>query len=52
MDISGEQQLDVEHNLYKKRLNADGKPINAEEEKHDGTLRLFCITLSDLSRAW
>eukprot|EP00041_Stephanoeca_diplocostata_P007415 m.105350 g.105350 ORF g.105350 m.105350 type:complete len:395 (-) comp16868_c1_seq1:216-1400(-) len=32
MDISGEQQLDVEHNLYKRRLTADGQEI--DEEKH------------------
>eukprot|EP00053_Salpingoeca_punica_P006196 m.59415 g.59415 ORF g.59415 m.59415 type:complete len:394 (+) comp13577_c0_seq1:87-1268(+) len=33
MDISGEQQLDVDHNLFKKRIDKDGEPIRDEEEK-------------------
>eukprot|EP00052_Salpingoeca_macrocollata_P006266 m.52557 g.52557 ORF g.52557 m.52557 type:complete len:390 (-) comp15340_c0_seq1:31-1200(-) len=33
MDISGEQQLDVDHNLFKKRLSSDGEPIREEEEQ-------------------
>eukprot|EP00850_Spirogloea_muscicola_P009287 SM000052S17679 [mRNA] locus=s52:18386:21667:- [translate_table: standard] len=28
MDISGEQHLDVVHNIFKRRLSEDGKPIN------------------------
>jgi len=27
MDISGEQHIDIEHNIYKRRLDLDGKPI-------------------------
>lgn len=27
MDISGEHQLDVSHNIYKKRLSPDGQPM-------------------------
>lgn len=33
MDVSGEQQLDVEHNLFKRRLARDGTHI--DEEKHE-----------------
>ncbi|KAJ3602366.1 hypothetical protein NHX12_030124 [Muraenolepis orangiensis] len=32
---SGEQQLDVEHNLFKRRLDKDLKSVTTEPEKHD-----------------
>ncbi|XP_029006488.1 endoplasmic reticulum-Golgi intermediate compartment protein 3 isoform X2 [Betta splendens] len=35
MDVAGEQQLDVEHNLFKQRLDKDLKPISTEAEKHE-----------------
>ena len=35
MDVSGESQLDVEHNLFKQRLTPDGRPITAETERTD-----------------
>jgi len=31
MDVSGEHQLDVDHNIYKKRLGPDGKAIGVEK---------------------
>lgn len=33
MDVSGEQQLDVEHNVYKQRLNLTGSVIADSPEK-------------------
>ena len=39
MDVSGEQQIDVDHNIYKQRLNASGEIIPLMPEKHSK----FCI---------
>jgi len=40
MDVSGEQHIDIEHNIYKRRLDLDGKPI--EDAQKD--LSLGAIT--------
>ena len=33
MDISGENQIDVDHNLYKQRLKLNGELVEDEPEK-------------------
>ena len=33
-DVSGAQHLDIEHNVYKRRLDLEGRPI-AEPVKHE-----------------
>ena len=33
MDVSGEQQIDVDHNIFKQRLNSSGDIINDMPEK-------------------
>ena len=35
MDVSGEQQIDVDHNVFKQRLKLDGSPFPAEPEKEE-----------------
>ena len=39
MDVSGEQHIDIEHNVYKRRLDMNGKPIeDAQKEHHLGAI--------------
>lgn len=35
MDVSGEQQIDVMHSIFKTRVDLDGKPIDENAEKGD-----------------
>lgn len=37
MDSSGEQHLQIDHNIYKRRLDLDGNPIE-EPKKEDITI--------------
>lgn len=37
VDNSGETHLQVDHNVYKRRLNLEGQPI-ADPEKTDGKM--------------
>lgn len=44
MDTTGEQHLHIEHNIYKRRLNLEGRPI--EEPKKTGMyFSNICIIL-------
>lgn len=35
MDISGEHQLDVDHNIFKKRLDRYGNPLADKPQKQE-----------------
>ena len=35
MDVSGEQHIDIEHNIFKRRLDLDGKPIEDPQKEHN-----------------
>lgn len=37
MDVSGEQQLDVDHHLFKQRLDTGGRKITDTEPEKEGT---------------
>jgi len=50
MDVSGEQQLDIEHNIYKRRLDKSGEVIDEHKQDHLGdksneTLNALATTL-------
>jgi endoplasmic reticulum-Golgi intermediate compartment protein 3 len=44
MDVSGELELDVDHDLFKKRLSADGTPLD-DGEKHQVADTYNCMLL-------
>ncbi len=35
MDVSGESQIDIDHHMFKQRLDLDGNPINEAPVKED-----------------
>ena len=50
MDISGEQHIDIEHNIYKRRLDLDGKPIeDAQKDVQIGAIAKIVNTANKTS---
>ena len=50
MDISGEVQLEVDHDVYKRRLSADGRALDSGEGGGDA-LRLWRCAAARTRRA-
>lgn len=48
MDSLGEQHLAIDHNIYKRKLDLDGKPIE-EPKKEDITIRSKEVRLLNLN---
>ncbi len=48
MDISGEHQLEVDHNVFKKRLDLTGRELSDKPVKQNGIL----ICNSNIPRSW
>lgn len=42
MDLSGEQHINIHHNIYKRRLDMDGRPID-DPERQERKFFLYCI---------
>lgn len=45
MDVSGEQQINLEHNIYKRRLDEHGKPLEKPEKEKVGTNTVVNATI-------
>lgn len=46
MDVSGEQQINLDHNIYKRRLDELGKPLEKPEKEKVGTNKIVNGTLT------
>jgi len=44
MDVSGEQQPDLEHNVFKKRIDEHGKPVKEAEKQELGDKKDISLT--------
>ena len=51
MDVSGEQHIDIEHNIFKRRLDLEGKPIqDPQKQAVIGVKKLTNATLDDTEK--
>ena len=51
MDVSGEQQIDVDHDVFKQRLDLDGNVIEATPQK-EGIYILYIYICLCRSNEW
>jgi len=51
MDIAGEHQLDVEHNLFKKRLTPDGRPLGIEKGELEPAVTPYSTSSADTAES-
>ncbi|XP_054723258.1 endoplasmic reticulum-Golgi intermediate compartment protein 3-like [Uloborus diversus] len=45
MDISGEQQINLDHSIYKRRLDENGKPLEKPEKEKIGSSAVLNMTV-------
>ena len=51
MDVSGEQHIDIEHNIFKRRLDLEGKPIqDPQKQAVIGVKKLTNTTVDDTEK--
>jgi len=51
MDVSGEQHIDIEHNIFKRRLDLEGKPIqDPQKQAVIGVKKLTNTTSDDIEK--
>ena len=43
-DISGEQHINIEHNIFKHRLNDNGDPIDSPTKDNSKQIIRYCLT--------
>ena len=51
MDVSGEQHIDIEHNIFKRRFDLEGKPIqDPQKQAVIGVKKLTNTTSDDIEK--
>ena len=44
MDLSGEQHINIQHNIFKRKLDLDGQPLQEPQKQESNYYNFFCKT--------